>query len=291
MIIGKRFLKRLRAFIAKPLVVVQTKAIVLDERELCNNPIFLVGVHRSGTSLVRRMFNSHPNIACPPETFFLRKYCELYKDELTYPGFRGFGWTREDMRLHIARQASELHEAFRMAHGKTRWADKTPQHTECLEELCQLFGAGARFVLIFRDPRDVAFSIYERKWRFNETDASNNGMDLLDDTIQYVSCRMRLMINFQKRHPDRTTNLSYENVVQHPQVELGRALKFLGEKFSEAMLTFNSGQHNLGVEDPIVRGTSQLRLSGGYWKNISVDERVRIETRLGPLAEELGYTV
>jgi len=286
---GKRFIKRLRAFIAKPLVVVQTKPVIINQSELCPNPIFLVGVHRSGTSLVRRMSNSHPNIACPPESFFLSKYCELYKDEMSYPGFRGFGLTQQDMQKHIARQASELHEAFRLAHGKRRWADKTPQYTACLNELRELFGPAARFVLIFRDPRDIAYSIYERKWRFTESSDSEDFGDLLEEPLDYVSDRVGMLRDFHARYPEQSIELWYENVVQAPRSELKRILIFLGEEFSDAMMKFNDGAHNFGTEDPMVRGTSKLTLSRGYWRNMPENERLKLDNLLGPLAVDLGY--
>lgn len=282
----RRFIKRLRAFIAKPIVVVQQKPVLLNRDEFCRQPIFLVGVHRSGTSLVRRMFNSHPEIACPPESFFIRDYCMIFKNELNSSGFKGFGYSHEDMRCHIARQAGELHEAFRLAQGKRRWADKTPQYTDCLDDLAALYGAEARFVLIFRDPRDIACSIYERKWRFIEGDG-----DLLDDTIEYVNERVTMMRNFLSRRPEQAIALRYDRLVEDPSAELGRIMPFLGENFHDSMVDFNQGQNNFGTEDPMVRGTSRLRYSGGYWVDLPQDERSKIEHRLKQLAGELGYPV
>lgn len=281
-----RFGRRVRAFIAKPFIVVQTKPVIIRDENLCVDPIFLVGLHRSGTSLVRRMFNSHPSIACPPESFFLKWYCDIYKDPTSYSGFRGFGQGVEDMRRHLARQASELHEAYRISQGKRRWADKTPQYTECLDELSELFGRQAQFVLIFRNPLDVAYSIYERGWRFVEGEG-----DLLALTIKYVRDRLENMRRFLAENPDVATALWYEELVVDPETHLGQVMSFLGEPYDNAMLRFNEKSHNFGTEDPIVRGTRSLRASGGYWRNLPVDERSRLEEGLGPVARELGYAL
>lgn len=275
---------RLRAFLGKPLIIRQEKPVLLGDYEPCQNPIFLIGVHRSGTSLIRRMFNSHRKIACPPESFYIPHYCDLYQDPMTAAGFEGFGQSGDEMRTHIARQAAELHDAYRLSQDKPRWADKTPQYTDRLEDLLGLFGDQARFVLIFRDPRDIAYSIYERGWRL--TEESN---DLLADTLKYVRDRIGAMLAFSRAHPDKAVSLHYEKLVNDPEGELTRVLGFLSEEFDEAMLRFNDFSHNFGTEDPMVRGSSTLKFSSGHWKTLENDERDRLTSGLEGIVKELGY--
>lgn len=282
--LDRRFFKRARAFIGKPIIVTQQKAVVIDNKNRCKNPIFLIGVHRSGTSLTRRMFNCHRNIACPPESFFLRHYCDMLKAPLTESGYRGFGFSRAEMIQHIAQQAGSQHEAFRVMQDKARWADKTPQYTDILPELRDLFGEEARFVLIFRDPRDIAFSIHERGWRF-----SNKKDDILDDTIYYVNQRVQIMKDFLMAEPERACRLNYEHLVADPKTELTRVLTFLDEEFDEAMLRFGEGKHNFGTEDPMIRGTTDLRLSSQNWRAMPDETKQRLQAGLRDLVIDLGY--
>ena len=46
--------KRFRSYLGRPKLVVQTKPVIISDENQTNNPIFLIGIHRSGTSLVRR---------------------------------------------------------------------------------------------------------------------------------------------------------------------------------------------------------------------------------------------
>lgn len=203
---------------------------------------------------------------------------------MTAAGFEGFGQSIEDMRKHIARQAAELHDAYRLSQKKARWADKTPQYTDSLEDLLSLFGDHALFVLIFRDPRDIAYSIYERGWRLSE-----ESDDILADTLKYVRDRIGAMLEFSRSHPDKTVSLHYEKLVNDPEGELKRVLGFLGEEFDEAMLRFNDFSHNFGTEDPLVRGSSKLKLSCGHWKTLESDEREALTSELEVVVKALGY--
>jgi hypothetical protein len=150
--------------------------------------------------------------------------------------------------------------------------------------LLSLFGDQARFVLIFRDPRDIAYSIYERGWRMIEGDD-----DPLANTLRYVRDRIIGMLAFSRAHPDKVVSLHYEKLVTDPQSELTHVLGLLGEEFDESMLRFNDFSHNFGTEDPMVRGSSTLKLSSGHWKTLGNDERERLNEGLKNIVKELGY--
>jgi hypothetical protein len=117
---------RVKTYVGRPRMIVQTKPVVIGDDDRCESPIFIVGAHRSGTSLVRRLFNSHREIACPPESFFIANYAAMLDDRFVGAGYEAFGYSAEEARADIARKASELHEAYRIATGKSIWADKTP---------------------------------------------------------------------------------------------------------------------------------------------------------------------
>src|SRR2546422_8303911 len=64
-------------------------------------PVFLVGCHRSGTTLARYLLDVHPNLACPPESKFLAGL-EVFLD---YPqvetALNTLGFTEEEVRLEL----------------------------------------------------------------------------------------------------------------------------------------------------------------------------------------------
>lgn len=112
--------------------------------DACERPIMIIGTHRSGTSLLRRVVDSHPSVACPPESFFLTHYAAALDDPLTGDGLAGMGFEGEAAKAGIQRGAVFFHEAYRRAQGKARWADETPAYAERLPTLARLLPTGTQ---------------------------------------------------------------------------------------------------------------------------------------------------
>jgi N-acetylglucosaminyldiphosphoundecaprenol N-acetyl-beta-D-mannosaminyltransferase len=138
-------------------------------------PIFVIGVWRSGTTLLYSLLNQHPDIRL------------LYESDLPvlWPMFRMAGgrknwvekweyWnagvSRHDLDpAQLSTPVNSLAEAFELAgrkyaaeKGKTRWGCKSPSYYDRLEFLAREF-PGARFVVIWRDPEEVVRSVIAAK--------------------------------------------------------------------------------------------------------------------------------
>src|SRR5436190_24224984 len=66
-------------------------------------PIFIVGCQRSGTSLRRRIVDSHSRIACPPETKFVLPLVEVLRSPQAMSGLESMGYGREEVRRALRR--------------------------------------------------------------------------------------------------------------------------------------------------------------------------------------------
>ena len=210
----------------------------------------LVGSPRSGTTLLRLMLDSHPEMAIPPETAFLPAAQDLegQGDELrerfferivtfpaSAPAWGDFGIRKEDFhaRLQEIRPFS-VAEGFRLFYrmyaarfGKPRWGEKTPLYCHHLPYLQNLFPE-ARFIHIVRDGRDAAVSLRERwfspgfeievqarHWRDNVAAARRDG----------PACRHFLEVRF-------------EDMVQDPEAVLRRICGFVELPYHPDMLRF-----------------------------------------------------
>ena len=268
---------RARAYVGRPRMIVQTKPVVIDDSDYCEEPIFMVGAHRSGTSLVRRLFNSHSQIACPPESFFISHYAAMFQDRHIGAGYEAFGYSDEDRRRDLARNASRLHEAYRLATGKQIWADKTPIYALHLDAIDALYGGKPRYVLVLRHPGDIVFSIHNRNWRFNDVE------DGFESALAHVKETIDAMMAFEARHPERCVRIVYGELCSTPETVLESALHGLGLglRFEPGMLNFADQDHNFGLEDPVVRGTRAIKAQSGSWRGLEPHRQARIAEVFG----------
>ncbi|HEX2303158.1 MAG TPA: sulfotransferase, partial [Gaiella sp.] len=140
---------------------------------------FIVGVARSGTTLLRLMLDAHPEMAIPPETHFIPKVikaCDLADDpheavfELltTHRRWPDYGLDADELRERLDRiaplSAGDALRAFYGLYaekqGKPRWGDKSPSYVRRMRRVASALPE-AHFVHLVRDGRDVALSQVE----------------------------------------------------------------------------------------------------------------------------------
>jgi hypothetical protein len=139
---------------------------------------FVVGVGRSGTTLLRMMLDAHPQLAIPPETHFLNPLIQasgrlrfnpktaskaIVQDERRR--WKDFGLTEDDLRakfeaidsFNTADAIRGFYELYAEKHGKGRWGDKTPDYIRKMKKLQKTLPE-ARFIHVIRDGRDAGLS-------------------------------------------------------------------------------------------------------------------------------------
>jgi hypothetical protein len=278
------FWRRFRAFLGKGWVINKTAIVTTLPANYCRNPIFLIGTHRSGTSLLRRIVDSHVNIACPPESFFLENYASLASNPDVLCGLENLGFNGEQAKQGLAVSSSFFHEAYRLAKNKPRWADKTPQYVFCLDNILGLFGRESQFIFIFRNPLDVAYSIWKRGWSFGRY--SDNS---LENTCMYVADAISKQVDFLARNRSSCHVVKYEELVDNPAETLTHICAFLHEPWDPNMLTFYDSHHDFGTEDPVVRGTRGFVKSADNWRGWQQEELVVAKRVLADSMLAIGY--
>jgi hypothetical protein len=220
------------------------------------SPVFVVGMPRSGTTLLSALLASHPRISIAPETHYLSLWVRRAPDLVR--GFDEFwdaftsseqfdslgvdaGTVRRDLEcaggLDHALVFATLLRAHAAARGKVRWGEKTPTHYLHLDELLRWY-PGARVLFVVRDPRAVVASRLRMPWKRRSA---------ADVAAQWRDSIRRL----ERRTADRRVRtVRYEDVVADTERVLRDICTFLGEEFDEAMLDHEDAARPLVAGQP-----------------------------------------
>jgi hypothetical protein len=268
---------------------------------------FFVGCGRSGTSLLRAIFDSHPEMNVPRDTYFIlglaskrRRYerpegfdVHAFVEDLT----SGYDFTRwpvpfeeiaDDLRAHPPQNYPDaIRQVFRVcAHkqGKTRYGNKSPVHVRAIGDIAELFPE-ARFVHIIRDGRNVALSYLD--------------VDFGPKTLEAGALRWRRHVTSGRKRgrrlgADRYSEVRYEELTEDPERTIKQLCAFLDIAFDERMLRYyersedlypgrETPKHHRNLAKPPTKGMRDWRTQ------LTPDKVAAFEAIGGGLLTELGY--
>jgi protein-tyrosine sulfotransferase len=222
-------------------------------------PIFVLGVPRSGTTLLRLMLDSHPAIACGPETPWLcghqpRSVMELWRlmTEESQGYCASFGMPREIVTESARAFVSRLMDAYASGRGKIRWAEKTPDNALHVDFLLELY-PDARFIYIVRDGLDVAASTSRAQESSKGVSDWHKRKIVL--TQRAVTINNPLTAVLRWKHWNRLVErslggrehlrISYERLVKETEATLRQVCEFVNEPYDAAMLRYGGVQHDM----------------------------------------------
>jgi len=278
----------------RPKLIHQDRLIVVDEdSDRCVNPVFLTGVHRSGTTLLRHIIDSHSHIACPPESFFLTGFADILKTPRFFDGFSGMGFDRAGVIRGLSRGISHFFETYRRSKGKPRWADKTPEYVQLLPFLEEVFGPTCQYLMIYRHPFDVINSLLESGWDFSKEHWNflNYHDDHFKNLVLYHTDILQQQIDFAATHDDRCHSVHYEKLLADPEKVLKGMFEFLDEPWEEEVLFYHTKPHDWGTGDPKAKTSKGFRPSIGNWKRWPREQIEYAAEKLQPQLDQLGYSV
>lgn len=267
--------------------------------------VFVVGCGRSGTTLLRSMLDSHPDVAIPRESFFIdtmRRRSDGYRrggrfdvdaflDDLL-PDVRFRRWELDAAAVAARVRAAEpadlgeaclaVYGAFAEHQGATRAFDKTPMYALCTPELHALFPE-ARFVHLVRDGRDVAAS-------YAETSFGPRG---LAAAAAYWRRVIRAVEHAQTIVPaSQLRTFRYEDLVADPETTLRAICGFVELDFHEQMLDFATHMKTRPRRQPAAtkaklagRATSGVRT----WRDMDPAHVRLVESVAGDELARMGY--
>ena len=268
---------------------------------------FIIGSGRSGTTLLRAMLDSHPEMAIPNESYFTAELATVrdrYEkatgfdveaflvDLLKYERFHRWEIGEETIRKRLAVEApSDYASAMRVVYacyaemnGKLRYGDKTPRYVEYVGVLAEVFPESL-FIHIIRDGRNVACSYLDAEW----------GPGSVEEAAQMWAYRVAAgRTGGSQLGADRYMEVRYEDLVERTDLELRRVCDFIDlgfdpqmERYFERADDLRKGEHRPHRHRRLsLPPTKNLR----DWRSeLSHDDVRRYEEIAGALLSELGY--
>lgn len=226
------------------------------------SPLYIVGSGRCGSTLLRRMLNTHPQLYIPPEFHCFNTAFNAFRVSRTTLGWKqlvnlivasyeygesDFQWEGRSLRegarkLYTANPESRtlatilngIYLEIALIQGKSPafWGDKTVSNAFRLDLINKIFPR-MKVIHILRDGVDVVSSFLEMG-RYQEIEAAANRWLESVTAIQ----------SFMDKNPRTCLEVRYEKLVEQPNAELLRICDFLELEYKPAMLGSDAGIYN-----------------------------------------------
>jgi Sulfotransferase family len=220
---------------------------------LSRDPVFIGGMFKSGTSLLRAMLGRHSRIFAGLETQWLAQ------DGRNAPAERREWLDRLAIFFDVPRSALEqavgdevqadacldrLMRLLSTRDGKPRWAEKTPYNVSAIDRILT-YWPDAKIIHVVRDPRDVYASMVEiEKWKEPAVFA-NHWCNTVVAARDWLGGE-----GYPAYH-----ELRYEKLVLAPETIMREALAFLGEPWEPAVAMFDGRPQDF---ERVQRATGKL---------------------------------
>ena len=237
-------------------------------------PIFIVGLPRSGSTLIEQILASHSRVEgtmeLPNILNIVGQFDDLSAGRTGYPETVGRASTAQLAALG----RRYLEETAPLRSGREHFTDKLPNNFSHIG-LIHAILPRATIIDARRHPMDACFSTFKQHFAEGQTFSYD-----LEDLGRYYRCYLSLMDHWDAVLPGKVLHVQYEALVREPEAQIRRLLGHCGLAFEAACLRFHETRRSVRtasaeqVRQPIY--TSGV----GHWRNF--------EKELEPLRRALG---
>jgi len=264
-------------------------------------PIFILSCSRSGSSLLRYLIDTHPDIASPSE-LQLAELCQ----QLYYAIAATLGVTSDapdiaskdrEILLEVRQIVSGILERYTRAKNKRLWCEKTPKNLDKIDVLKAVF-PDARFICLYRNAMDVVHSLIEcSRVSFSEEQLyylSRNSGNLVGGMVEYWIDKTQKLLKFERANPHQCWRIRYEAYVLNPEKTLEPMFDFL-EVARDPTIAEKVFQveHDPGWSDGKVQFSGKINTNSiGKGSTLSRETIPdHLLARMNQLLEELDYPI
>lgn len=233
-------------------------------------PVFIVGMPRSGTTLLEQILSSHPALHGAGELPLLPEMVR----KVRAPGGNAPEWRALLPKLRMMGR-DYLDEVWKRAPESAYISDKLPGNFRYLG-LLHLMLPQAKIIHSMRDPIDTCVSCYSIRFkRGHEYSYDLGALGRYYNRYRQVMAHWRRVLP-----PGAILDVSYEGLIDDPEGEVRRMLEFVGLPWDPACLRFHENKRAVGTASVTQVRQQMYGSSRGRWR--------RFDAHLGPLVEVLS---
>jgi protein-tyrosine sulfotransferase len=262
-------------------------------------PIFILSYGRSGSTLLRYILDSHPQIACPAE-INLGILCDSLFHTIFYTvgQLQKHSISDEVERVSLIKTREivmSLMNEYARAKGKSLWCERSPLTLDYLLIIDKLF-PDAKYLCLYRNCIDFSSS-YLTLNRFAGGDVlvpyvHRNPTSILSAVVDYWADKSELLMTYEEQHSRQCMRIRYEDLVTDPQKTLEIAFSFLNVEWNVDILdsAFRK-EHDDGPGDIKIRYTDRVQ-SDSIGKGVNIPYNLISKSylaRINYIHNKLGY--
>jgi len=234
--------------------------------DVSKEPIFILGMPRSGTTLVEQIISSHPDVYGAGELDYLIQILQQVPAVQTSEGGEviesALGFPQNLTHLTpelLAKYGAEYIASVKaLAPNAKRITDKMPANY-LLMGLIPLILPNAKIIHVKRDPIDTCLSCFTRLFNRHQ----NATYDLEELALHYQNYQ-KIMEHWRKVMPeDQFIEVQYEDLVKDTEAEAKRLIKYCGLKWDKRCLDFYKNERSVRtasvtqVRQPVYKSSVQ----------------------------------
>ena len=248
--------------------------------DLSEAPVFIIGMPRSGTTLVETILSRHPDVFAAGELPMIGSVSEQMRQwavhNLAYKGTDyGYLLQMPDEHFNSAARACMGMVNQRAKEQKfIRFTDKMPQNAYKLAQISMLF-PNARVIHVRRHPLDTCISCFFQRFRTGHEYSYR-----LQWLGRYYRQYSAIMDHWKKTIPLPIMEVAYEDIVRNPETNTRKLIEFSGLEWSNSCLEPQKS-------DRAVMTASRWQVRQPIYKT-SLERWKRYQPWLQPLIDALG---
>ena len=215
-------------------------------------PIFIIGMPRSGTTLVEQIISSHSKVTGAGELPFVSELGQQIALGLTEINESNLIEFKKEYLLKL-KMLSEKNKII---------TDKMPQNFHYLGLIAAVF-PDAKIIHVKRNPAAVCWANFRAYFLSKNLAFSYN----LDDIIKYYNLYKDLMTFWRNQFPKRIYEVCYDSLTVNQEIESKKLINHIGLNWDESCLTPENNKRSVNTASNIQIREKIYKGSSNKWKN------------------------